>query len=96
MPTCTRQNRRFGYVQQALITPIAVVGAIQRWNWRQRRTGKLRTVFLRPACLSAAHMSASDEASPKGSRLSRTLPEKMIGSCAKDANQQHPGSRNVE
>ena len=48
---------------------------------RQWLTGKVWIICFRPACLSAAHISASEKALPKGSRLPRTVPEKMMGSC---------------
>ena len=51
-------------------------------------TGSACTICLRPACLSAAHMLASLEASSYGSRLTRTVPAKMIGSCDKQTGAQ--------
>ncbi len=40
------------------------------------------TKSLRLARRSASQTSRSDPARPKGSRLLRTVPEKMMGSCA--------------
>lgn len=44
-------------------------------------TGMVRTKSLRLACRRASQIARSEGARPKGSRLLRTVPEKITGSC---------------